>query len=140
MKSITNQRQIDKMPIGEAILTITFGILLPCWDVYSDVAFAIHLISEGHINFGLTMLGPMILSILFTIPHWWRIEATTSNRLKTFPLLLLLFWPQYRALRILYLGLWAKSKLWREEKFTINKDVSSVGKIKENMQKKLIIM
>ena len=101
---MTNQRQIDKMPIGEAIIVITFGILLPCWDVYSDVAFAIYLISEGHIKFGLTMLGPMILSILFTIPHWWRIEATKSNRLKTFPLLLLLFWPQYRALRILYLS------------------------------------
>jgi hypothetical protein len=78
---------------------------------------------------GLMTLCPPIAGMLFLLPHWWRIEKTGINRLKTFALILLQVWPQYRVLRILYLGLWRKdNKAWREERGTMDKDISSIGR------------
>ena len=105
-----------------------FGICLPSWDVYSDVAFIINLFVSDHPNFASMMFGPLTASILFTIPHWWRSEDTWFRRMVTLPLLLGLCWPQYRAVRILVLGLCMKVSYWRKEKDVIDKDVSSIGK------------
>ena len=35
----------DKMPIGDALILVFFGILLPSWDVYSDIALSYTLIT-----------------------------------------------------------------------------------------------
>ena len=120
---------VDKLPTSDAILIVLFGICLPSWDVYSDVAFIVNLFMNDHPNFASMMFGPLTASILFTIPHWWRSEGTWFRRLITLPLLLGLCWPQYRAVRILVLGLCLKVSSWRKEKETIDKDVSSIGTI-----------
>ena len=119
---------VDKLPTSDAILIVLFGICLPSWDVYSDVAFIINLFVSDHPNFASMMFGPLTASILFTIPHWWRSEDTWFRRMVTLPLLLGLCWPQYRAVRILVLGLCMKVSYWRKEKDVIDKDVSSIGK------------
>ena len=121
---------VDKMPISDAILIVLFGICLPSWDVYSDIAFIanLFLMDRPHPKFASSMLGPLAASILFTIPHWWRSEGTMCRRLVTLPLLLGLCWPQYRAVRILVLGLCMKVSSWRSEKEFIEKDVCSIGK------------
>ena len=82
----------------------------------------------GHVKFGLLILSPVILSIFFTIPHWWQMEETRKMKLLTLPLLLIQCWPQYRTLRILYLSIWKKDKRWKTEKEIIERDVSSLGK------------
>ena len=75
--------------IGVAILLIIFGILLPSWDVYSDIFFSYTMFNtprEGkwnfetksreilgtHTKFGTVILIPVLISTLFTLPHWWR--------------------------------------------------------------------
>ena len=35
----------DKMPVGDALILVFFGILLPSWDVYSDIALSYTLIT-----------------------------------------------------------------------------------------------
>ena len=124
-------KTVDKLPTSDAILIVMFGICLPTWDVYSDLAFIVDLFTRGlsHPKFASMMFGPLTASILFTISHWWRSEGTWFRRLVTLPLLLGLCWPQYRAVRILVLGLCMKVSSWRKEKETIDKDVSSIGKI-----------
>ena len=139
--SIENGR--DKMPISVAILLIIFGLLLPSWDVYSDVFFSYSLfntpyysywdsethsrIYRTHSTFGTVILIPVLISTLFTLPHWWRIEGNWRQRLKTFPLVLIQFWSQYRVLRVLVKGLWYQTSSWRREKMTFDKDIGALG-------------
>lgn len=35
----------DKMPVGDALILVFFGIFLPSWDVYSDIALSYTLIT-----------------------------------------------------------------------------------------------
>ena len=116
-----------KMKWSEALLIIAFAVLLPFWDVYSDLLFMGNLFYMGHPKFASMMLCPILLSTLCLIPHWWRTEANWSHRLATFPYLILQLWPQYRMIRILILGLWKNDPQWRREKLDIEKNASSIG-------------
>ena len=77
--------------------------------------------------FALISAIPILIHILFLIPHWWKMEGIDGNRLKTFPLLLLQFWPQYRILRLL----WKKSKDWKKEKGDFEGRVGCLGIVDE---------
>ena len=37
----------------------------------------------GHPNFGMPMFCPVLISMMLTIPHWWRIEKTWRRKLST---------------------------------------------------------
>ena len=131
------------MPISVAILLIIFGILLPSWDVYSDIFFSYFLFTTPykvrtsdtnsmeiigtHLKFGTVILIPVMVSTLFTLPHWWRLEGNWRQRLKTFPLVLIQFWSQYRVLRVLVKGLWYQTSSWRREKMIFEKDIGALG-------------
>jgi hypothetical protein len=71
--------------------------------------------------------------MLFLLPHWWQIEKTGCNRLKTFPLMVAQVWPQYRVANILYLGLWKKDQTWKDEQNKLDKDISSLGTINKTL-------
>merc|ERR1712079_458141 len=62
---------------------------------------------HGHPNFALAMLMPVLLTMLFILPHWWTNEkkTTSCNKIFTFALVLLQFFPQWKMLNVLYLGL-----------------------------------
>ena len=139
---------------------IVFGILLPSFDVYSDLAFSYALISgtyepcpkgkiyysgtsvetectgiaEPQPNYGKVMLIPIMLATLFTIPHWLKRENTLRKRLYTLPLLLGQFWPQWQVIKILRL-MTKRNPQWQTEKKNLEKEVSSLGKVNllENM-------
>ena len=120
------------MPIIAAILMIAFGILLPSVDIYSDSYFSFKMITnrdrkDGAV-YGLVMLIPIIISTLFTLYHWWRLETKWWHKLLTLPLVLVQFWTQYRTIRILILGLWYQIGTWRAEKKVFDKDLGSLGK------------
>ena len=77
-------------------------------------------------RYGYAMLVPILIMTIFTLQKWWRLEKET-NRLSTFFIAILQLYPQYRALRILYLGIRKKAS-WRKEKHVYEEDLSSLGK------------
>ena len=127
---------------------IVFGILLPSVDVYSDSYFSFKMFTfdermsrynmtsqtredqqvGSQYVYGTMMLMPIIISTLFTLYHWWRLETTWWHKLLTLPLVLVQFWTQYRTIRILILGLWYQIGSWRKEKKVFDKDLGSLGK------------
>ena len=120
-----------------ALMLIVFNILLPSFDIYSDIAFSCSLLSGTyepyqskavkHPIFGSIMLVPIILATLFVIPHWLKREDTTLKRILTFPLLVGQFWPQWQVLKVLKLIKERRTREWREEKEKLEKEVSSLG-------------
>ena len=135
-----------------ALMLIVFNILLPSFDIYSDLAFSYSLLSgtyepyckeiwsrgngwiidpnckpTKHPIFGSMMLVPIILATLFIIPHWLKREDTTLKRILTFPLLVGQFWPQWQVLKVLKLIKERRTREWREEKEKLEKEVSSLG-------------
>ena len=136
-----------------ALMLIVFNILLPSFDIYSDIAFSYSLLSgtyEPHCRhiwspddqkyildpnckptkhpiFGSMMLVPIILATLFVIPHWLKRENTTLKRILTFPLLVGQFWPQWQVIKVLKLIKERRTREWREEKEKLEQEVSSLG-------------
>ena len=130
-----------------ALMLVVFNILLPSFDVYSDLAFSSSLFSgtyepychtyfspdypnckpTKHPIFGSMMLVPIILATLFVIPHWLKREDTTLKRILTFPLLVGQFWPQWQVIKVLKLIKERRTREWREEKEKLEKEVSSLG-------------
>ena len=121
-------------------LMIVFGILLPSFDIYSDFAFSISLITgtyeprdplnhPEHPIYGSVMLIPIVLATLFVIPHWLKREKTLKKRLLTFPLLIGLFWPQWQVIKVLSL-MKKKNPQWKIEKEKLEKELSSIGETK----------
>ena len=100
----------EPMTAWDTFMIVIVGILLPSWDVYSDVALSIKLLTSGNpdaANFGWLMQVPILLSTVLLIPHWLTMEKSSlKRRLVTFPLLVLQFWPQSRMIRLLYFGRW----------------------------------
>ena len=117
----------SEIPIKDVILTLVLGIFMPSSDFYSDLALIIKL--ADHPNYALTLACPMILSTIFILPHWWQMEKTLHKKIFTFPVVILQFYPQYKMIQILYLGIYKKDKHWKEKKDILEKDVSSIGRI-----------
>ena len=123
-----------------ACLMIVFGILLPFFDVYSDINFAVSLITgtyeptrgteaKPHPIYGSVVLIPIVLATLFVIPHWLKREKTLKKRLLTFPLLIGQFWPQWQIIKVLSL-MKKKNPQWKIEKEKLEKELSSIGETK----------
>ena len=150
------------MTFFEALFTFLFGVALPSWDVYSDLYFALTLIIPrcnhinnlvndydslnktacteigeyyGHPNFAIAMLMPVLLTMLFILPHWWHNEKKTplGNKIFTFALVLLQFYPQWKMLNVIYIGFWKKDANWKEEKENLLRNVGGLGKFLKNM-------
>ena len=81
-----------------------------------------------HYKFACSIITPVIISFLFMIVHWLRIESTVKKRLKSLPFLILQIWPQIQVCKILKMGLYDKNLQWRKRKDSMDRDVSSVGK------------
>ena len=121
-----------------ALMLVVFNIILPSFDIYSDLAFSYSLLSGTyepyygrqavkHPIFGSIMLIPILLATLFVIPHWLKREDTTLKRILTFPLLVGQFWPQWQVIKVLKLIKERRTREWREEKEKLEKEVSSLG-------------
>ena len=148
------------MTFFEALFTFLFGVALPSWDVYSDLYFALTLIIPrchhkirnsflfenekactaaglyyGNPNFGIAMLMPVLLTMLFILPHWWHNEkkTTLNNKIFTFALVLLQLYPQWKMLNVTYIGFWKKDANWKEEKENLLRNVGGLGKFLKKM-------
>ena len=89
----------------------------------------------GHPNFALAMLMPVLLTMLFILPHWWHNEKKTTlyNKIFTFALVLLQFYPQWKMLNVTYIGFWKKDANWKEEKENLLRNVGGLGKFLKKM-------
>ena len=135
----------------DALLLVLTEIVLPSTDVISDLLLIIQLTtymedetepdyiyncSRDDINclnfntLGYMMIIPLILSTFLLVPQWWKNEGTKKHKLVTVPLLLLQIWPQYRALRILWLK-YIKKNVQRsiEELSVIKGTIGNIGKL-----------
>merc|ERR1711971_886336 len=130
-----------------AIFMVLFGILLPTFDTYSDGYFSYSLISgtycessncTKHPIYGSVMLIPVLLAMLFTIPHWWR-RGKGWNRLYTLPLLIFQVWPQWQVIKVLKLMKDGKSH-WRTEKEKLEKEIGSLEPFLESLPQVHLIM
>ena len=112
----------------ELCILIIFGILLPSFDVYSDIAFSISLcFGQSLPLLGSIFLIPVALTTFFTIPKWWKREKTLKQKLFTFPLLIGQLWPQWEALKVIRM-IWKSKNQWKEEKKKMEVEISSLGK------------
>mgnify|MGYP001274044925 CR=1 FL=1 len=114
----------------ELCILIIFGILLPSFDVYSDIAFSISLFFGSHDLgqlWGSIYVIPIVLTTIFMIPKWWKREKTLKQKLFTFPLLIGQLWPHWEALKVVQM-IWTSNNQWREEKKKLELEVSSLGK------------
>ena len=122
------------------LLLLATGVWLPSFDVYSDICFATKLFTgsykrEGcsyarpHPKFASAMLAPVLLSWIFVAKQWYQTEQGMKQKLVTFPLLILQFYPQYRALRVLYHAKWRKTNGWQRMKDAWELEISHLGAV-----------
>ena len=77
----------------DVVLIVLLSIMLPSWDVYSDLALTISLALEGEVYYALCLLVPQLVNIGLTAVLWNRIEPT-KHRHWSWILLPLQIWPQ----------------------------------------------
>ena len=137
-----------------ALVTFATSVLLPSGDVYSDIALSVKLLNKscdeyksyskidpcdddrwvefkvGIENlFGWIIWIPIIINMLFTIPHFLRVEKTWKQRLVTLPFLICQCWPQYRSMRVLWFAYVPKNiAKCLAEKLDLDQNVSNLGK------------
>ena len=77
----------------DVVLIVLLSILLPSWDVYSDLALTIRLVVDGEFYYALCLLAPQLVNIGMTALLWHRVEPT-EHRHWSWILLPLQIWPQ----------------------------------------------
>ena len=133
----------------EGLIILATGVILPSFDIYSDIALSYSLISgtycdnscsecPKHPNYGAIMFIPIIMANLFTIPHWFKRENTWKKRLCTLPLFLGQFWPQYQVLKVFWL-IKNKDLKWRKKKEELDREIGSIEPFLESLPQVNII-
>ena len=125
----SQKRHLGFTKIGyfkEILMLVLVGIGLPTSAVYSDLALILAL-SHTHPIFATALSIPVIVSLLFLIPHWWTTEKTTQRRIMTLPLLLLQLWPQYIVMKLI-ITLWkGNQEKYLKKKEQHDRDVACLG-------------
>lgn len=94
-----------KKRVIEGLLLVVLSICLPTVDTVLDIHFCALAILGGHYHWGLSLLAPVLLNFSFTICTWWKLdrgETWTEDKRWTWVLLVLLAWPQWRAVNLLF--------------------------------------
>ena len=122
----------------DALVTFATGVMMPSGDVYSDIALSVKLLNQRGYRiqnlFGWIIWIPIIINLLFTIPHFLRVEKTWKQRLLTFPFLICQCWPQYRSMRVIWFAYVPKNiAKCLAEKLDLEQSVSNLGKNLSNL-------
>ena len=126
------------MGLFSTLLLLATGVCLPSFDVYSDIAFAIQLITGSykpkcgekatpHPKYAIAILTPVLLSWIFVAKQWYHDEKGVRQKLLTLPFLILQCYPQYRAMRVLYHAKWRKTYGWQSMKDVLEMEISHLG-------------
>ena len=128
----TSANWINKVHKCRSVLPSSDNALECFWELGNSTLYPKYSDDEMEIEetrikrYGYAMLVPILIMTIFTLQKWWRLEKE-PNRLSTFFIAIFQLYPQYRALRILYLGIRKKAS-WRKEKNVYEEDLSSLGK------------
>ena len=128
-----------------SLILLATGILLPTWDVYSDIYFTVWLFRGNYYNrdecesqetpimvpphpkFGSAVLTPILLSWIILARKWYVTEKSMKQKLLTLPFLLLQVYPQWKAVQVLYHSLVRSGKSVRM-KNELETRISHIGK------------
>ena len=83
--------------IRELLLLLFLSMGLPTIDGGFDLYLSITAIQGGRIRWGIALLVPVIVNLCCKGVTWWRMD-TREERRWTWILVVLMLWPQYRAL------------------------------------------
>ena len=103
----------DVNPISEIFLLVLLSIALPTVDVYSDLALATKLYTNGHPNWASLLLGPFLVNYTLCWIAWF---TTEKQKKFTWIAALLGCYPQLVAARIIWLFWTQPQKGMREKK------------------------
>lgn len=113
---------------GEIAKQLTVLILanlcLSTYDVYTDVTLILTLLANGSLKLGLTLMIPLLLNIAATTFQWWRYDSPKEKRW-TWILVVLLLWPQYKAVRVIIL-LFKDYEKSQEKTIQLERDIDGV--------------
>ena len=131
---------------GDVLLIVATKIILPTMDIITDI-IAIHTVltfidpeyepGYEHVDklysyfylIGYLMIFFFILSFLTTIPAYWRVEKSKTQKLIALPFLLLCSWPQYRGLRLLWWAYVGNTDKLSYENILFEQDLSHIGEL-----------
>ena len=132
------------MSWGSALFLFAAGVFLPTFDSYTDAWMSARLFLGNnyqsdhcekreeavppHPYFGKLTLGPIFLTWIFVARHWFVTERGLMQKLKTFPLVILQVYPQWKALQVLYAAKWKKQRDWQKMKEEYENGLSHLGK------------
>ena len=146
---------MSSFTLSDAFLTFGTGVVLPSADVYSDIGLSVDLLNKSCVDyvhkyfncnnhenvkrdiyiqhlFGWIIWIPIIINVLFTLPHFLRLEKTWTQRILTFPLLICQCWPQYRSMRVIWFAFGPRPfrniAKCLAEKLDLEESVSNLGK------------
>ena len=89
----------------QGLLLLVLSITLPTIDAIFDLQFSFIAIQGGHYHWGFSLLAPVLLNMVFTFFTWMKLdrgETWAEDRRWTWLLVILLVWPQWRAIHFFY--------------------------------------
>ena len=94
-----------------------------------SLIFSFLVYRRSHPRYAIAVMLPVILCFCFSMNQWWKNETGTRDRLASLPLLCLMLYPPFVAIRLVYL-LIKKDRRWLEAKRNYDTNISSIGKWK----------
>ena len=94
----------------------------------------------NHTYFAISMLVPVLLTTIFVIPHWLRHEKPKKRLLKTWPLIVLQVYPQFRMAEILYFGFLKKDRHWESKRDDFQKEIGFLEAMVESIPQTHILL
>ena len=115
----------------DIIKLLILNVVLPTADIYTDVRLVITLMKRGHYMFGLSLIAPIFLNCSVTWFSWWKMEKLQVKKW-TWILVILQIWPQYRAMRVIFLFLKGNPKAINK-KADIDRDLGGLEPFLESV-------
>ena len=100
-----------------------FDVILPTADVYSDLSLVIPWYWNGHYKYAASMTAPLLFQFASTVYKWFRLEKREGKKW-SWPILMLQFWPQWCAIRIMHLD-FRNDKKAEEKKKELMREVTT---------------
>ena len=114
-----------------------FEVVLPTVDVYSDASLVIPWYYAGHYKYAIAMSVPAVLNYAFSAYKWWSMEKKPEKKW-TWALLLIQFWQQFRALKVIRL-IYKQDPQASKKRQELMKEISSIEPFFESIPSIMIM-
>ena len=89
----------------QGLLLLVLSITLPTIDAIFDLKFSFIAIQGGHYHWGFSLLAPVLLNMALTFATWMKLdrgETWAEDRRWTWILVILMLWPQWKAMGLFH--------------------------------------